>query len=54
MCRTRIPPVTANISPYFLKITDGIYMHYGIFYLGIDFEFRTKVKMTNPFNIIFI
>lgn len=25
-------------------------MHYGIFYLGIDFEFRTKIKVTNPFN----
>ena len=47
--------VTANISSHFLKkVTDSIYMHHGIFCLGIDFEFRTKVKMTNPFNFFFI
>lgn len=43
--------VTANISPHFLKkVTGSISMHYGIFYLGIDFEFGTKIKVTNPFN----
>lgn len=46
--------VTANISSHFLKkVTDSIYLHHGIFCLGIDFEFRTKVKMTNPFNFFF-
>lgn len=46
--------VTANISSHFLKkVTDSIYLHHDIFCLGIDFEFRTKVKMTNPFNFSF-
>ena len=47
--------VSANISSHFLKkVTDSIYLHHGIFCLGIDFEFRTNVKVTNPVNIFFI